>query len=105
MPALQEMVYQSIMKCDLDVRKDLYSNIVLSGGTTMLPGTPERLSKELQGLVPTGTKLNVAGPNDRRFLAWMGGSILSSLATFTSMWISKTEYIENGPNIVHRKCF
>ena len=45
MPAFQEMVYQSIMKCDLDVRKDLYSNIVLSGGTTMLPGTPERLSK------------------------------------------------------------
>lgn len=50
------------MKCDMDVRKDLYSNIVLSGGTTMLPGTPERLSKEMQGLVPSGTKINVVGP-------------------------------------------
>lgn len=56
------MAYQSIMKCDMDVRKDLYSNIVLSGGTTMLPGTPERLSKEMQGLVPSGTKINVVGP-------------------------------------------
>jgi actin len=45
MPAFQEMVYQSIMKCDLDVRKDLYTNIVLSGGTTMFAGTPERLRK------------------------------------------------------------
>lgn len=105
MPAFQEMVYQSIMKCDLDVRKDLYSNIVLSGGTTMLPGTPERLSKEIQKLVPSGTKLNVVGPSERRFLSWMGGSILSSLATFTAMWISRSEFIENGPNIVHRKCF
>jgi actin-related protein len=42
MPAVQEMVFQSIMKCDLDVRKDLYANIVLSGGSTMFPGTTER---------------------------------------------------------------
>ena len=45
MPGLHELVYQSIMKCDLDVRKDLYSNIVLSGGSTNFPGTPERISK------------------------------------------------------------
>ena len=62
MPAFQEMTYQSIMKCDLDVRKDLYSNIVLSGGSTMFPGTPERLNKELTSLAPEGTKLNVVGP-------------------------------------------
>lgn len=62
MPAFQEMVYQSIMKCDLDVRKDLYSNIVLSGGSTMFPGTAERLNKEITTLVPTGTKINVIGP-------------------------------------------
>jgi actin beta/gamma 1 len=35
------------MKCDIDVRKDLYGNIVMSGGTTMFPGIPERLSKEV----------------------------------------------------------
>ena len=56
------MIYQSIMKCDLDVRKDLYNNIVLSGGSTMFPGTTERTSKELQTLIPSTTKINVVGP-------------------------------------------
>lgn len=105
MPAFHEMTYQSIMKCDLDVRKDLYTNVVLSGGSTMFPGTPERLQTELSNLVPSGTKLNVVGPVERQFLSWIGGSILSSLATFTAMWISKNEYSETGSNIVHRKCF
>lgn len=105
MPSFHEMIYQSIMKCDLDVRKDLYTNIVLSGGSTMFPGTPERLAKEVTELVPAGTKINVVGPVERQFLTWIGGSILSSLGTFTAMWISKNEYAESGPNIVHRKCF
>ncbi len=45
MPGFHEITYQSILKCDVDIRKDLYSNIVMSGGTTMFPGIPERLSK------------------------------------------------------------
>ena len=45
MPGFHELVYQSILKCDVDIRKDLYSNIVMSGGTTMYPGIPERLNK------------------------------------------------------------
>lgn len=93
------------MKCDLDVRKDLYSNIVLSGGSTMFPGTPQRLNKEISALVPQGTKINVIGPAERKYLTWIGGSILSSLGTFTAMWITKSEFSENGSNIVHRKCF
>ena len=62
MPAFHEMIYQSIMKCDLDVRKDLYANIVLSGGSTMFPGTTERVSKELQLLAPSSNKMNVVAP-------------------------------------------
>jgi actin-related protein len=105
MPGLHEMVYQSIMKCDLDMRRDLYSNVVLSGGSSMFPGTTERVMKELVGLVPSHAKVNVVGPADREYLTWVGGSILSSMATFRSMWISKNDYMENGPTIVHRKCF
>jgi actin-related protein len=45
MPGFHEITYQSILKCDVDIRKDLYANIVMSGGTTMFPGIPERLSK------------------------------------------------------------
>merc|ERR1712157_694643 len=61
---LHETTYNSIMKCDVDIRKDLYANTVMSGGT-----------------------------------------ILASLSTFQQMWISKQEYDECGPSIVHRKCF
>ena len=93
MPALQEMIFQSIMKCDMDVRKDLYNNIILSGGSTMFPGVPERLMKELSSLVPSSAKVNVLGPPEREFLTWIGGSILGSMATFQAMWISKNEYV------------
>ena len=105
MPALHEMVYQSIMKCDLDVRKDLYANVILSGGSTMFPGMTERLSKELHTLIPPATKINVVGPPERQFLPWIGGSILSSLTTFQAMWITKSEYQEQGSSIIHKKCF
>jgi actin beta/gamma 1 len=96
---------QTIMKCDVDIRKDLYSNIVLSGGTTMFPGIAERLTKELTALAPAAMKIKVVAPPERKYSVWIGGSILASLSTFQQMWISKAEYDESGPSIVHRKCF
>ncbi|KRX08339.1 hypothetical protein PPERSA_03333 [Pseudocohnilembus persalinus] len=104
-PGIHELTYQSIMKCDVDVRKDLYSNIVLSGGTTMFPGISERLSKEVANLAPSTMKIKVVAPPERKYSVWIGGSILSSLSTFQTMWITKQEYEESGPQIVHRKCF
>jgi len=93
------------MKCDVDIRKDLYSNIVLSGGTTMFPGIADRMTKEITSLAPSSMKIKVVAPAERKFSVWIGGSILSSLSTFQQMWINKAEYLENGPSIVHRKCF
>ena len=98
-------VFDTIMACDVDIRKDLYSNIVLSGGTTMFPGIAERLTKEITALAPPTMKIKVVAPPERKCSVWIGGSILSSLSTFQSMWISKEEYDEAGPSIVHRKCF
>ncbi len=49
---LHELLYRTINDCDVDVRKDLYNNIVLSGGTTMYKGLPERLNSELIKLAP-----------------------------------------------------
>ena len=80
------------MKCDVDIRKELYSNIVMSGGTTMFPGISERLTKELTAMAPTSMKIKVVAPQERKFLVWIGGSILSSLSTFQTMWITKQEY-------------
>jgi len=102
---IHDTSFQSIMKCDVDIRKDLYSNVVLSGGTTMFTGIGERMTKELTSLAPSTMKIKVVAPPERKYSVWIGGSILSSLSTFQKMWISKSEYDESGPTIVHRKCF
>jgi actin-related protein len=105
MDVIAKSIQQSIMKCDVDIRKDLYANIVLSGGTTMFPGISERMSKEITALAPASIKVKIVAPPERKYSVWIGGSILASLSTFQSMWISKEEYDESGPSIVHRKCF
>jgi len=102
---IHKLTYDSIMKCDVDIRRDLYTNTVLSGGTTMFPKIDERLTKELTTLAPSSIKVKVVAPPERKYSVWIGGSILSSLSTFQEMWITKDEYEESGPGIVHRKCF
>ncbi|CAL0318849.1 unnamed protein product [Lupinus luteus] len=107
---IHEIIYNSIMKCDVDnnhsdIKKDLYGNIVLSGGSTMFPGFADRMSKEISALAPSNMKIEVVEPPNRNYNVWIGGSILASLSTFKQMWISKVEYDEAGSAIVHRKCF
>jgi actin-related protein len=102
---IHQLLFQSIMKCDVDIRKDLYGNIVLSGGTTMFEGIADRLTKEMTNLAPAAIKVKVVAPPERKYSVWIGGSILSSLSTFQQMWITKEEYDDSGPSIVHRKCF
>ncbi|EGG18839.1 hypothetical protein DFA_02578 [Cavenderia fasciculata] len=102
---IHETAYNSIMKCDVDIRRDLYGSIVLSGGTTMFPGLPERLTQEMIALAPSTTKVRVVAMPERKYSVFIGGSIVASLNAFQQMWISKEEYDDHGPSIVHRKCF
>merc|ERR1712128_135575 len=102
---IHETGYVSIMKCDIDIRKDLFANIVMSGGTTMYAGIADRMQKEITALAPSTLKIKIIAPPERKYSVWIGGSILSSLSTFQTMWITKEEYEESGPSIVHRKCF
>jgi actin-related protein len=102
---IHETCYNSIMKCDVDIRKDLYGNIVLSGGTTMYPGLSDRITNEVAAHAPQAMKVKVVAPPERKYSVWIGGSILASLSTFQQMWITKSDYEEDGPSIVHRKCF
>ena len=60
---IHETAYNSIMKCDIDIRKDLYANNVLSGGTTMYPGIADRMQKEITALAPSTMKIKVS-PTD-----------------------------------------
>jgi actin-related protein len=102
---IHKLTYESIMKCDVDIRRDLYRNTVLSGGSTMYPNLDQRLNKEMTALAPASIKIKVVAPPERKYSVWIGGSILSSLSTFQEMWISKDQYDESGPQIVHRICF
>ena len=81
------------MKTDVDIRKDLYSNVVLSGGTTMFTGIGERMTKGLTALAPSTMKIKVVAPPERKYSVWIGGSILSSLSAFQQMWISKGRFL------------
>ncbi|XP_078691636.1 actin, cytoplasmic 2-like [Branchiostoma floridae x Branchiostoma belcheri] len=102
---IHELTFNSIMKCDIDIRKDLYANTVLSGGTSMFPGIADRMHREMISLAPSSTMIMIRAPPERKYSVWIGGSILASLSTFQQTWISKQEYDEFGSSIVHRKQF
>lgn len=103
-PGIHENLHKTIMNCDIDLRKDLFNNIVLSGGSTMFPGINERITHEVEKLVADSIPVRIISPPERKYSVWIGGSILGSLNTFQDKWITKYEYDEFGPSIVHRKC-
>jgi len=104
---VHKLCYGSIQKSEVDIRKELYGNIVISGGTTLISGFQERLLKEVKALAPTAiqSKVKVFSPEERKYSVWIGGSILTCIKTFDSMWITKDEYSEYGATIVSKKCF
>lgn len=102
LPGLHQSIYRCIQDCDIDLRKDLLKNIVLSGGNTMFPGIAERLESELKALAPQKINVKVIANPQRRYLVWMGASILTRLSSFQNLLITKAEYDSVGPAIVHR---
>ena len=101
-----ENTYYSIAKCDVEIKDELFSNIVLAGGNTMFPGFGDRLQKELSAMERSSSrKFVVITPPDRQYSGWHGGSILASLPAFKEMFITKQEYDESGPSVVHMKCY
>ncbi len=104
-PGVHKQIYEAVQKSDIDLRRDLFENITLSGGSTMFDGLQERLNKEISLLVPPTVKVKIIAPVERKYSIWIGGSVMSTLATFQSSWIHQSEFQEVGPSIVHRKCF
>ena len=86
---IHETTFVSIGKCDIDIRKDLHGNVVMSGGSTMFDGIGERMSKELTQMAAPTMKIKVLAPPERKYSVWIGGSILASLSTFQQMWVRK----------------
>ncbi|CAG9772662.1 unnamed protein product [Ceutorhynchus assimilis] len=102
---LHDVLLYSIQKSDLDLRKVLFKNIVLSGGSTLFKGFGDRLLSEIRKNSPKEVQIKISAPQERLYSTWIGGSILGSLDTFKKMWISKREFDEEGQRAVHRKTF
>uniref|UniRef100_A0A8C8EKH2 Actin-like 6A n=1 Tax=Oncorhynchus tshawytscha TaxID=74940 RepID=A0A8C8EKH2_ONCTS len=101
------VVTTSVGMCDIDIRPGLYGSVVVTGGNTLISGFTDRLTRELSQKTPPSMRLKLIANNttvERRFSAWIGGSILASLGTFQQMWISKQEFEEGGKQCVDRKC-
>ena len=102
---IAEACFNSIQKCDYDIRKDLYNNIFLSGGTSLFNGLPERFKKEIKAFAPESMKeeVKVIASPERRYASWIGDSILSSISKIESLWVTKSEYEESGVDIFIKK--
>mmetsp|Transcript_21139 Transcript_21139/g.37444 ORF Transcript_21139/g.37444 Transcript_21139/m.37444 type:complete len:419 (-) Transcript_21139:155-1411(-) len=97
---IHETLVTAIFACDTRVRKTLLTNVVLAGGTTMLPGLASRLKKEALGMLPKGSKMEILEPMERKYSVWIGGSILASLASFQELWIHRDEWKASGSAIL-----
>jgi len=102
---IHQCLVNAISKCDMDIRRSLFSDIILAGGSTMHDGFGDRLLVEVRKLAPRDTKIRILAPPERILSTWIGGSILASLATFKKMWVTRKEYDDAGKNAIYRKGF
>ncbi|MDI1485487.1 MAG: centractin- actin- protein of the dynactin complex [Ramalina farinacea] len=101
-PGVHQIVVDAINRTDMDLRKNLFGNIVLSGGSTLTKGFGDRLLHEVQRLAVKDMRIKIFAPPERKYSTWIGGSILAGLSTFRKMWVNMDEWHEN-PEIIHTK--
>eukprot|EP01029_Cantina_marsupialis_P028907 TRINITY_DN778161_c0_g1_i1.p1 TRINITY_DN778161_c0_g1~~TRINITY_DN778161_c0_g1_i1.p1 ORF type:complete len:407 (-),score=92.11 TRINITY_DN778161_c0_g1_i1:124-1311(-) len=97
-----KMAHSAIADCNPDIRKDICNQVIVTGGISKMEGLEERLHQDLSDMLPLSMKVRMiqAGPLERQFSSWIGGSILSSLGTFQQLWISREQYNEHGSSVV-----
>jgi centractin len=84
---VHQIVVEAIARTDMDLRKALYSSIVLSGGSTLTKGFGDRLLHEVQRLAVRDMRIKIYAPPERKYTTWTGGSILAGLSTFKKVSI------------------
>lgn len=98
---------ESIDKVDYNLKRELYKNVIFSGGNTLMAGFKERFMIELRKILPAKVK-NIVEYSDNSIIegicsVWTGGSIYSTINSSEAFWISKQDYEENGACIVQKK--
>ena len=102
--SFQEMIITSINKVDIDLRKNLYNNVLISGGNTLFKGIQEKFHSEIKNLAPKNMKVKLHTPGNRLLSCWSGGNVISILEIFKKMWVSREEWVEKGnKSIIHVK--
>ena len=104
---VHQLIRESVDSCDIDIHNNMWTSIVLTGGSTLYDGFVDRLTSELSKAAPVTAKVKVLqqmSGAQRVFSPWVGGSILASLGSFQQMWVSKAEYEESGKSVVEKKC-
>jgi len=100
------MVSAALNAVDVEIRPVLLSQVILTGGGSLIEKMAERIQSELSAMFPN-PRVRVhttSAATDRKYGAWIGGSVLASLGTFHQMWVSKKEYEEHGAGIVEKRC-
>ena len=104
---IPSMVCDAIKSCDIDARKDMYSNIIVIGGLSAIAGMTDRIAVDVELALKGSQKVRVTNPStgaERKYAVWIGGSILGSLGSFQQMWISQAEYKEQGSRVLFSRC-
>eukprot|EP00924_Labyrinthula_sp_SR-Ha-C_P000040 snap_masked-scaffold_60-processed-gene-0.11-mRNA-1 protein AED:0.20 eAED:0.22 QI:0/-1/0/1/-1/1/1/0/361 len=91
-PGLHSMVVSSISNCDLEIQKELYSNIVLCGGNSLIKGFPDRLITELETLCPEKIMPKIFAIRNRELSTWKGASKIASTPNFSLLSFTRNEY-------------
>ncbi|PIN14463.1 actin [Handroanthus impetiginosus] len=91
-------------------RRQLLENTILCGGSASIKGFENRFQKEAN-LSSSAIRPHLVKPpeympdNLEKYSAWTGGAILAKVVFPQSQHVTKADYHESGPSIVHRKCF
>ncbi|KXT10747.1 hypothetical protein AC579_6849 [Pseudocercospora musae] len=103
---ITRIVHKALEACDIDQRPNYMNNIILTGAGSLIEKLPERLQSDLTAIYPNPKVRVIANSNsvERKYGAWIGGSVLGSLGTFHQMWISRQEYEEFGAKIIEKRC-
>jgi len=108
--SVQKICSEAIGTCDMDLQQDLVRSLVVAGGTSMLPGLKPRLRAELASLLPSemARQVDICVDSQRKYAAWIGGSMFASLSTFKDVAITKQEFADGRSDVrslVARKTF
>lgn len=106
---LPELIFDSIKKCDISTRKELFNNIILVGGNTIINGFSDRFKNEFESIINSNQDQTASSEQkrsykihetkERKYSAWIGASGICSLSDFFDKWINRNTYFEKGEKV------